>query len=940
MAITRFSIFDSGGQQDLDATVGSPTITTNAARENTYGLRLAAGDEAEFSNSGARIEGVAIRFSSVSPSAKTKFWGTATSVDTFGLYLDTDGDVELRDASDVLIATITNPFTANIWVYVEDVVASGTNAFEVLFNGTSKFSDTGTYDITGGTFYAINETGSGITIDFNDYYHDETHTNPALGDFGTKGQQHSIGATATPTAGGLGGAGDDLDAGTWALTVDGDTGTNGEYTASGVYGSVDMDGPAAEAFRSTGSSEFNVGNIIANAKRAQSFQIASAADIKNVAIELRRVNNPTDNFIISIEADNSGEPSGTPLSSITIDASTISATKAYVEFTLASAASLSASTTYWLVFNRSGSLDGGDFIRLFGNAGGVYSGGAAISYNTSVWTSAGSDDIHFGLGEDLDIKAVKCLMNLKRDGGGGSTHYIFFGDSGDGNSPAAYDDDTDWGPITTSEADYFIVKNTDLPTASQNIRLGFGTGGAQDIHCYDMWSFVGFVPAAEDVSVTATTAQTLPAATQSATGAVEVAGVGASALPSLSQSADVTVTAPTVTATTTSTLPSLSQSAIGTSEVEATTAQVLPALIQASVAEVIFTATSAQELPALTQAATAEQIFEANVGQVLPSAEQSATTAIEVEATAASTLPSLTQDATAVETFSGVAAQTLPSMTQVVTTAIEVEATMAQTLPSVTQSVAGVFSTSIVTGTASQSLPAIVQDAAAAVEVAASTAQALPSLEQSATAKMIFEATGASELPSIVQASAAKLTFEAAVASGLPAATQEATAAIEVEGIDEQTLPSVVQSATSEIIFSATAASTLPSMSQSATAAAQVDASLTQALPSLTQVANATFTTNSVTGTAASDLPSMVQVVSANIGIKGDVAVMLPGITCDVSGAIEVTVAMAQTLPSTAGNATARYGINDGIGGGKICTQDIDVEESTAGSGCISATYS
>lgn len=102
---------------------------------------------------------------------------------------------------------------------------------------------------------------------------------------------------------------------------------------------------------------------------------------------------------------------------------------------------------------------------------------------------------------DSNIKAIKALTRLNRDGGGGTTHYIGLGNSSQGNNAGLYDDNTHWGPITTTITWYSIVSETDLPSASQDIRMGFGTGGAQNINCYDSWAMLLHVPSVGGVTI-------------------------------------------------------------------------------------------------------------------------------------------------------------------------------------------------------------------------------------------------------------------------------------------------------------------------------------------------------------------------------------------------------------------------------------------------------
>ncbi len=109
------------------------------------------------------------------------------------------------------------------------------------------------------------------------------------------------------------------------------------------------------------------------------------------------------------------------------------------------------------------------------------------------WDGPGSDPDSSGVGATSFVGA-KLYARVDRDGGPATTHALYLGDSGDGNNAVEYDDNTDWGPITQDPANYLIVSETNLPTETQDIRAGFGTLGAQDIHMYDGMVFLLLVP--------------------------------------------------------------------------------------------------------------------------------------------------------------------------------------------------------------------------------------------------------------------------------------------------------------------------------------------------------------------------------------------------------------------------------------------------------------
>ncbi len=335
---------------------------------------------------------------------------------------------------------------------------------------------------------------------------------------------------------------------------------------------------------------------------------------------------------------------------------------------------------------------------------------------------------------DSNIKAIKYWFNVDRDGGGGSTHHVLLGNSSQAiGALPSFVDGVDWPEITQTPADYFIVSEASLPTASQDITAGFGiTSGGQDIHLYNSMVFLLHVPDA-DTGASGAIAQTLPSLTQSAT-ASSIGGPIAQTLPSLTQSATAVEV---FTSTIAQTLPSLTQSAAASVMLPVTgaIAQTLPSLTQSATAVEVFTSTITQTLPSLTQSATAVEKFEGPIAQTLPSLTQTANATVTYSAAITQTLPSLAQSATAnvVNPVTGAIAQTLPSLTQSSTAIIKYTATIGQTLPSLTQAVVSKVTYS---GAIAQTLPSLTQSATAntGTAVAGVISQTLPSFTQSATA--------------------------------------------------------------------------------------------------------------------------------------------------------------------------------------------------------------
>ncbi len=99
---------------------------------------------------------------------------------------------------------------------------------------------------------------------------------------------------------------------------------------------------------------------------------------------LSKVGTPSDNIQVSIQTNSAGSPSGTPIANgtaNTIAGSALSSSVGkYSTFSFASAFSLVAGTTYWVVFERTGSLDSSNYFQV----GGAVSSSSAYDYASFV----------------------------------------------------------------------------------------------------------------------------------------------------------------------------------------------------------------------------------------------------------------------------------------------------------------------------------------------------------------------------------------------------------------------------------------------------------------------------------------------------------------------------------------------------------------------------
>ncbi len=98
---------------------------------------------------------------------------------------------------------------------------------------------------------------------------------------------------------------------------------------------------------------------------AQSFVPSADIALGSVDLRIRREGSPTDNLVLSIQADSSGVPSGTSLGSVSIGgASLAEESYPWVRFSFNTPVSLSANARYWLVIGRSGALSTANYYQL------------------------------------------------------------------------------------------------------------------------------------------------------------------------------------------------------------------------------------------------------------------------------------------------------------------------------------------------------------------------------------------------------------------------------------------------------------------------------------------------------------------------------------------------------------------------------------------------
>lgn len=132
----------------------------------------------------------------------------------------------------------------------------------------------------------------------------------------------------------------------------------------------------------------------AAASERQAVRIIPRQNITSSEIiaRMRVVGAPADNVTIQVQTNSSGSPSGTAITNGTsnnVGGGTIGTVVQNVTFTFASAFTLTAGTTYWIVFIRSGAIDAANYyeVSAYANDYGSYDGQV---YNGTTWGDSGA----------------------------------------------------------------------------------------------------------------------------------------------------------------------------------------------------------------------------------------------------------------------------------------------------------------------------------------------------------------------------------------------------------------------------------------------------------------------------------------------------------------------------------------------------------------------
>lgn len=138
-------------------------------------------------------------------------------------------------------------------------------------------------------------------------------------------------------------------------------------------------------------------------KLGQSFQVTGTQTVKTVDLYLKKVGSPAGTMTLRIETDSAGSPSGTLADAnltTTLAESSLSTSYADVTFTFSTAASISGSTTYWLVLSTDRAASETNYVQ-WGADGSTpgYASGEMKSEASSSWSAESADAVFDVVGE-------------------------------------------------------------------------------------------------------------------------------------------------------------------------------------------------------------------------------------------------------------------------------------------------------------------------------------------------------------------------------------------------------------------------------------------------------------------------------------------------------------------------------------------------------------
>jgi hypothetical protein len=225
------------------------------------------------------------------------------------------------------------------------------------------------------------------------------------------------------------------------VTVDA-TARNSYYSA----GNIGWQATSAFAYRThlqqlAGTTGQSFGNNAISEAVAQSFTPASAIDVTSIRVALNKSGTPTDNVSLKIYSDTGANLPNASLGTAdnVYNGANVSTTQSWVEFHFATPVSLSASTKYWMVLERSTAVDGSNNYLVRYNSGSVYASNGVSVRNSGTWGAESStNDMVF----QILTETPSALYQLAQDTGGSPKLHMW----------KSTDDGANWSEVDSGNA--------------------------------------------------------------------------------------------------------------------------------------------------------------------------------------------------------------------------------------------------------------------------------------------------------------------------------------------------------------------------------------------------------------------------------------------------------------------------------------------------------
>jgi hypothetical protein len=214
---------------------------------------------------------------------------------------------------------------------------------------------------------------------------------------------------------------------------------------------------------------YDLGDAAARTKIAQPFTPPITGAAKGVAVRIQRTGAPsngTDNIRISLESDSSGDPSGTTVGSAVDIAWSALGTSFTTIWLDVNSPSLTGSSQYWLVLERTGSVNLSYYYQV--EMLDTDPSGKFKIYNGSSWSEHSASSLMFAVDTPSAIRAAQLLVKPESGDGSGVERLRVFA----------------WPVTNPTWVESTVTWNTGRPTAGAALAAFYGwfmsTSGVND----------------------------------------------------------------------------------------------------------------------------------------------------------------------------------------------------------------------------------------------------------------------------------------------------------------------------------------------------------------------------------------------------------------------------------------------------------------------------